>query len=125
MKNLFVYIFLFSISHCFAQKTEVTFDSKNKLILKWNTKERLSNGIGSLQGNTSISVKHREVNDVTLLWVLLNHETINSSDFAGIFFDDAPGYKQGVALWKPVQRCLEMMYNFITGNIQMAYTVLP
>ena len=100
MKNLLVYIFLFSISHSFAQKTEVTFDSKNKLILKWNNKERLSNGAGSLQGNTLISVKHREVNDVTLLWVLLNHETINPSDFAGIFFDDAPGYKQGVALWR-------------------------
>ena len=100
MKNLFIHIFLFLGSPCFAQKTEVTFDSKNNLVLKWNNKERLSNGAGSLRGNTLIHVKHRQVNDVTLLWALSNHETVNPSDVAGIFFDDAPEYKQGVALWR-------------------------
>ncbi|MEP7143748.1 MAG: Sip1-related alpha-galactosidase [Ferruginibacter sp.] len=100
MKTFFVFILLLPVSSVFAQKTTVTFGNQNSLTLRWNGKERLSHGAASLQGNPLNSVKHKVVNDVTLLWILLNHETVNSSDIAGIFFDDAPGYKQGVALWR-------------------------
>lgn len=100
MKNLLLYIFFFSISHCFGQQTTITVDDKNNLTLKWNNTERLSHGAGSLQGNAILPVKYRQVDDVTLLWVILSHQTLNPSDFAGIFFDDAREYKQGVILWR-------------------------
>ena len=100
MKKFLFPIFLLAVSYSFAQKTEVTIDSKNKLTIKWNNKERLSNGIASIQNIEPVIAKHRLVNDVTLLYVSLNDKTVNPADFAGVFFDDAPGYNEGVALWR-------------------------
>jgi hypothetical protein len=37
---------------------------------------------------------------VSLLYVLANGQKLGPAEFAGVFFDDVPGYKKGVALWR-------------------------
>src|ERR1700733_5650501 len=100
MKNRFIIILLIAVSYCHAQKTEVILDVANNLSLKWNKKERLSEGTASLPNSHSIKTKYRVINDVTLLWLQLNREEGNANDVAGIFFKDASMYKKGVALWR-------------------------
>ncbi|MEO6328107.1 MAG: Sip1-related alpha-galactosidase [Ginsengibacter sp.] len=100
MRNYFVFILILLVFVSRAQKTQIIFDSKNKLALAWDNKERLSNGTALLQSNQSISAGHRVVNDVTLFWVLPDKKTVDAKQFAGLFFDDMPLYKQGIALWR-------------------------
>ncbi len=105
-KTMKIYLLFFLplfVTISYAQQTEVIVDASGKLILKWNSKERLSGGIALLQNNKSAQSQHKIVNDVVLLNVLTGNQKMNAKDYAGIFFNDAAGYKQGVALrrYKP------------------------
>src|SRR5688572_20618517 len=98
MKNILAFYLVFAACIGQAQRTEVK-NEANKITLKWNNVERLSNGTASLQ-HQNIQAKHQVVNDVALLWVLPANKTIGATDIAEVLFDDLPGYKQGVALWR-------------------------
>ncbi len=99
MKGFLFFILLHSLSTGFAQ-TATTLDSNNILTVTWNNIPRLLNGITSSPNAKLKLAVRRSDNDVSLLYVLPNGQTIAPSEFAGIFFDDMPGYKQGVALWR-------------------------
>ncbi|HTE23790.1 Sip1-related alpha-galactosidase [Flavitalea sp.] len=99
MKKFLVFVLLLAASYSYSQHTEVI-SASNKLILKWNKKERLSGGIATIINHKDISVKYQLVNDVTLLWMAMPPAPLKANEIAGIFFDEAPQYKQGVALWR-------------------------
>ena len=100
MKSLPVLFLLAIVSSCKAQETVVRLDKDNRLNIEWNKIERLSNGEALLQNGKKLSVKFRVVDDVAIVWSPIINTSIPGNDYAGIFFDNLPDYKQGVALWR-------------------------
>lgn len=100
MKAFPVLFLIVIVSSCTAQKTSVRLDKSSRLTIEWNKTERLSNGEALLQNNRKLPVKFRLANDVAIVWSPLINTSIPGNDYAGIFFDNLPNYKQGVALWR-------------------------
>lgn len=100
MKQFSVLYFLVITASCIAQKTDLRLDKDNRLNIGWNKMERLSNGEALLQNSRKLPVKFRLVNDVAILWLPLTGISIPANEYAGIFFDNLPNYKQGVTLWR-------------------------
>lgn len=99
MKSFFFFLLLLSVS-CGLAQTVTTLNDHNMLTIKWHNIPRLLNGAAaSANAKLKLAVRH-SANDVTLLYVLPEKQSIAPSEFAGVFFDDMPGYKQGVALWR-------------------------
>ncbi|MEJ7589189.1 MAG: Sip1-related alpha-galactosidase [Ferruginibacter sp.] len=99
MKGFFCFILLLSVL-CGLAQTVTTLDNNNILNIKWHNIPRLLNGAAASPNTKLRLAVHRSANDVSLLYVLPNNQSIAPSEFAGVFFDDMPGYKQGVALWR-------------------------
>lgn len=97
MKSLLFFILLLPV-FCGLAQTVTTLSDKNILTIKWHNTPRLVNGnAASPKTNLKLAVR-RSANNVCLLYVLTNKQNIGPADFAGVFFDDMQGYKQGVAL---------------------------
>jgi raffinose synthase len=100
MKQFPILLLLVITSSCIAQRTDLRLDKDNRLSVQWNKIERLSKGEALLQNNKKLPVKFRLVNDVAILWSPLTGTSMPANDYAGIFFDNLPNYKQGVVLWR-------------------------
>jgi raffinose synthase len=79
---------------------QIIFDSSNNYLdIKSGNVLRLTGGIGLTGPGKPGVIKASVKNDVILL-KLLPVGTIGSKQFAGVFFDDIPEWKQGVTSWR-------------------------
>ncbi len=98
MKKIIGAIALISIAA--SSYSQLTF-SRSKAALSINDGKvtRLINGVAlvgsTAKGNINASIK----NEVALLSLVLS-DTINASQAAGVFFDNIPGLKQGITVWR-------------------------
>ena len=96
-KRIFLIAYFFSIVSANAQ---VAIDSsKFNFDIKLNKTLRLTNASGFVGANKLGNIKTTVENEVVLL-KLTSVVTIDSKEFAGIFFDNIPNLKQGVTLWR-------------------------
>jgi raffinose synthase len=100
MKYLPFLFLLVITAACIAQRTTLRLDKDGRLHIACNNMERLSNGEALLQNSRKTALKFRLVNDVAILWSPLTNTTLAANDYAGIFFDNLPNYKRGIALWR-------------------------
>ncbi|MDQ0638460.1 raffinose synthase [Pedobacter sp. W3I1] len=84
---------------CGTAKAQISIEtSAAKLEVKFNKKVRLMSGVG-LSGQHQQAIKSYLKNDVLLLRLNIN-KALDTGQFSGVFFDNIPGLKQGVTIWR-------------------------
>jgi hypothetical protein len=88
------------VVNCMGQK--IVLKNINKaLLIEWNNKQRLLGGVGLIQNSSSASpIESSVMDDVALLSLKTNGDSIKSDGFAGVFFKNIPDLKQGITLWR-------------------------
>lgn len=98
MKKIVGAIALFLI--VFSSRSQISADHSNNILTISDGKvQRLSNGMPFVEAKTKGSINVSVKNNVALLSVKLS-DTLDASRFAGVFFDNIPGLKQGIAIWR-------------------------
>lgn len=97
MKKLIAGIIVFIYLSAQAQ---VSFDSSNRsLNINFGNVQRISNGVGLIASKEAGRVNAIVKNGVAILSLSIG-STVGSNQFAGVFFNKIPQFKQGVVIWR-------------------------
>jgi len=100
MKTLFCFLFLYiTAGDSYAQWLRIYRDSTGVVITS-NGSLRLSGGKALLSGAGSLGLEFRVIDEVALLRLNTKGIHFNSTDYAGISFNNPERYEQGVCLWR-------------------------
>ena len=98
-KRVITFALLLTVANSYAQETDVVTGNTERITVKWDGRERLSGGVAAVQNKSSARVKYLVKDDVAFFWINPGQH-VNATDFAGLFFNNVPAYKHGVALWR-------------------------